>query len=60
MRPYLQLSERKSTSSTNTTVVLDGWAADNGSEFVDWARSHGCGLLDAVFSTAVLATSLMT
>lgn len=56
---HLQLSERETTSSANTAVVLDGWASDNGSELVDWARSDLDGLLDAGRATGRFATGLI-
>lgn len=55
---YLQLSEGETTASTNTAVVLDGRAPDNGTQLVDGARSNGGGLGDTGLTTAVLAAGL--
>lgn len=55
---YLQLSEGETTASTNTAVVLDGRAPDNGTQLVDGARSNGGGLSDTGLTTAVLAAGL--
>lgn len=57
-RIYLQLSEGETTASTNTAVVLDGRAPDNGTQLVDGARSNGGGLGDTGLTTAVLAAGL--
>ena len=56
--PYLELSQAESSSGTNSTVVLDGWAADNWSQLVDWARGDSGGLCDTGIASGLLATGL--
>lgn len=41
---YLQLSQGETTAGTDTAVVLDGRASDNGSEPVDGTGSDGGSL----------------
>lgn len=55
---YLQLSERETTTSTNTAVVLDGWAADDRPQAVHWAWSDLSSLLLASIASALLAAGL--
>jgi hypothetical protein len=55
---YLQLGEGETTAGTDTAVVLDGRAPDNGTQLVDGARSNGSGLGDTGLTTAVLAAGL--
>lgn len=55
---YLELSQAEATASTNTAVVLDGGAADDGSQFVGWARGNGSSLCLAGISAGLLATGL--
>lgn len=55
---YLQLSEGETTAGTDTAVVLDGRAPDNGTQLVDGARSNGSGLGDTGLTSAVLAAGL--
>lgn len=56
--PYLQLSEGETATSTNTAVVLDGRAADDWPQSVDWTRSDLGGLLVTGIAAALLATGL--
>lgn len=49
---YLELSKRKSSSRTNTTVVFDGGATDDGAEFVDWTGGDGGNF----YETSIAAT----
>jgi hypothetical protein len=55
----LELSKGESTSFTNATVVLDGWASHHGAELVDWTRSDESCLLNAVCATTRLAAGLL-
>lgn len=55
---YLKLSERETTTSTNTAVVLDGRAADNGPQAVHWAWSDLGSLVLTGIASALLATWL--
>lgn len=54
----LQLGEGETTASTNTAVVLDGGAANDGAELVDGLRSDTGGLLLARVATAGLLAGL--
>jgi hypothetical protein len=54
----LQLSEGETTASTNTAIVLDGGAANDGAELVDGLRSDTGGLLLARVATAGLLAGL--
>lgn len=54
----LQLSEGETTASTNTAVVLDGGAANDGAELVDGLGSDTGGLLLARVATAGLLAGL--
>ena len=56
--PYLQLSERETTTSANAAVVLDGRVADDRPQLVDWARCELRSLLNAGIASAGLATWL--
>lgn len=51
---YLQLSQSETTSSTNTAVVLDGRASDDGSQLVDGSGSDGSSLSTTQRATADL------
>lgn len=55
---YLQLLNGETTSSTNATVVLDGWATDDWSQLVNWARGDSCGLGKTSIAASELATWL--
>ena len=56
---YLQLLEGETTSSTNAAVVLDGWATDDWSQLVNWARGDSCGLGETSIAASELATWLL-
>jgi hypothetical protein len=55
---YLQFGEGETTSSSNTAVVLDGRASDDGSQLVDWSWRDGCSLCDTGVTTSQLAAGL--
>jgi hypothetical protein len=55
---YLQLSEGETASSSYTTVVLDCWASDNGSQLVDWAGRDSCCFRETGIATSELAAGL--
>ena len=55
---YLELSERKSTSCTNTTVVFDCGASDDGAEFVDWAGRDGSNFYKTGIATMGFSAGL--
>lgn len=54
----LKLGEGETTASTNTAVVLDAGAADDGAELVDGLGSDTGGLLLAGVTTAGLLAGL--
>lgn len=56
---HLQLSQGETTAGTDTAVVLDGGAADNGAQLVDGARSDGGGLSSAGVATGLLLAGLI-
>jgi len=41
---FLQFSKGETTAGPDTSVVFDGWASDDWSQLVNWARSNSCGL----------------
>ena len=49
---YLQFCKGEATTGSNATIVLDSWASDDWSEFVDGARSHGSSFGQAGISTS--------
>jgi hypothetical protein len=55
---YLQLSQGETTAGTDTAVVLDGRASDNGSELVDGTGSDGGSLGLAGISAGDLLAGL--
>lgn len=55
---HLQLGEREATTRTHAAVVLEGRAANDRPQLVDWARSDLGDLLNASIATALLAASL--
>jgi len=55
---FLELSERETTSSAYTAIVLDGGASNDRTELVNGTRCDESSLLDTVFSATVLATRL--
>lgn len=54
----LQLVQRETTTGTNTAVVLDGWAADDWAQAVDWARGDFGSFGKASISASELAARL--
>lgn len=59
MQNYLELLKGETTSGTDTAVVLEGWAADNWSQLVHWARGNGSGLGETCIAASELATWLL-
>jgi hypothetical protein len=55
---YLQLGERETTTSSNTTIVFDGGAADNWAEFVYWARCNSCSFGETSITATKFAAGL--
>lgn len=55
---YLQLSTGETTTTPDTTVVLDGRASHNGTQLVNRTGSDGSGLSETGITSAVLATGL--
>jgi hypothetical protein len=60
LHSYLQLGDGETTSSSNTAVVLDGWAADDWSQLVDWARSDSSSLGKTGIAASELAARLFS
>ena len=58
MLTNLQLLKRETTTSADTTVVLDSRATDDGSELVGGTGSKLCGLGSTSIATADLLTGL--
>ena len=56
---YLEFGERKASSSTDFAIVLDGRAADDGSQFVNRARCNSCGFGLTSIATALFAAGLL-
>ena len=52
---YLELSQAESSSGADLAVVLDGWAADDWPQLVDWARSD----LSSLCLTSITARLLL-
>lgn len=48
---HLKLGKRESTTGSDTTVVLDRWATDDGTELVYWTRGNGCCFGDTGIAT---------
>jgi hypothetical protein len=55
---YLELSEGETTTGTDTAVVLDGGAPDNGTQLVNRTGSNGSRLSDAGLTTTELPAGL--
>lgn len=55
---YLQLGEGETTTGTNTAVVLDGGAANDGTQLVDGAGGNSGRLSDTGLTTTVLPAGL--
>jgi hypothetical protein len=56
---YLELSEGETTTGTDTAVVLDGRASDNGTQLVNRTGSNSSRLGDAGLTTTVLPAGLL-
>jgi len=56
---FLELCERETTASTNTAVVLDGWATDDGPQKVDRSWCDLSSLCETGISAAELASWLV-
>lgn len=55
---YLQLGEGETTAGTDTAVVLDGGAPDNGTQLVHGAGGNSGRLSDTGLTTTVLPAGL--
>jgi hypothetical protein len=56
--PYLQLGKSETTSGTNSAVVFESWASDDGSQFIDGSGGNSCGLRKTSIATSQLAAGL--
>jgi hypothetical protein len=55
----LQLLKGETTAGTDTTIVLDGGASDDGAKEVDGTGSNGGGLGDTGLATTKFTTGLV-
>ncbi len=58
-KSYLQLDQGETTSSSNTAVVLDRWASDNGSQLVNRSRGDCCSLRETSIAASELSAGLV-
>ena len=57
---YLKLSQSESTSSTNFSVIFEGWASNNWSQrSSNWSWSNGAGFLYSVVPSPLLSHGLV-
>ena len=55
----LDLSQGETSTSSNLSVVLDGWGSDNRSEGIQWSWSNGSSLRSSSLTTGSLLTGLV-